>query len=32
LARFFFFDAERSQGINLGQQDSVEGVSRILGL
>jgi len=32
LARFFFFDAERSQGINLGQQDIVEGVSRILGL
>ncbi|MBI2058415.1 MAG: AAA family ATPase [Nitrospirae bacterium] len=32
LARFFFFDAERSQAINLGQQDIVEGVSRILGL
>jgi len=32
LARFFFFDAERSQGINLGQHDIVEGVSRILGL
>ena len=32
LARFFFFDAERSQTINLGQQDIVEGVSRILGL
>jgi DNA sulfur modification protein DndD len=32
LARFFFFDAERSQGINLGQQDIVESVSRILGL
>jgi len=32
LARFFFFDAERSQSINLGQQDIVEGVSRILGL
>ncbi|GAB6272400.1 MAG: DNA sulfur modification protein DndD [Smithella sp.] len=32
LARFFFFDAERSQGINLGQQDIIEGVSRILGL
>ncbi len=31
LARFFFFDAERSQGINLSQQDIVEGVSRILG-
>ncbi len=32
LARFFFFDAERSQTINLGQQDIVDGVSRILGL
>ncbi len=32
LARFFFFDAERGQSINLGQQDIVEGVSRILGL
>jgi DNA sulfur modification protein DndD len=32
LARFFFFDAERSQGINLGQQAIVEGVSKILGL
>ncbi|MGH9327535.1 MAG: AAA family ATPase [Terriglobia bacterium] len=32
LARFFFFDAERSQSVNLGQQDIVEGVSRILGL
>jgi DNA sulfur modification protein DndD len=32
LARFFFFDAERSQSINLGQQDIVEGISRILGL
>lgn len=32
LARFFFFDAERSQSFNLGQQDIVEGVSRILGL
>jgi DNA sulfur modification protein DndD len=32
LARFFFFDAERSQSINLGHQDIVEGVSRILGL
>ncbi len=31
LARFFFFDAERSQSINLNQQDIVEGVSRILG-
>lgn len=32
LARFFFFDAERSQSISLGQQDIVEGISRILGL
>lgn len=32
LARFFFFDAERSQSINLGQQDIVEGISRVLGL
>lgn len=32
LARFFFFDAERSQSIDLGQRDIVEGVSRILGL
>jgi len=32
LARFFFFDAERSQNISLGQQDIIEGVSRILGL
>lgn len=32
LARFFFFDAERSQSLHLGQQDIVEGISRILGL
>lgn len=32
LARFFFFDAERSQSINLGHHDIVEGVTRILGL
>jgi len=32
LARFFFFDAERSQSVNLGQQDIVDGISRILGL
>ncbi len=32
LARFFFFDAERSQSINLEEKDIVEGVSRILGL
>lgn len=32
LARFFFFDAERSQSINLGDRDIVAGVTRILGL
>jgi len=32
LARFFFFDAERSQGVHLGDKDIIEGVSRILGL
>jgi len=32
LARFFFFDAERSQGVHLGDKDIVDGVSRILGL
>lgn len=32
LARFFFFDAERGQNFNLGQQEIVEGISRILGL
>ncbi|HEY0076309.1 MAG TPA: AAA family ATPase [Abditibacteriaceae bacterium] len=32
LARFFFFDAERSQSLNLGEEDIVDGVSRILGL
>ncbi|MCY3729543.1 MAG: AAA family ATPase [Nitrospira sp.] len=32
LARFFFFDAERSQSINLEHQDIVEGITRILGL
>ena len=32
LARFFFFDAERGQDSNLGQQEIVEGISRILGL
>ncbi len=31
LARFFFFDAERSQGMNLSQQDVIEGISRVLG-
>lgn len=32
LARFFFFDAERGQNFSLGQQDIVEGITRILGL
>jgi DNA sulfur modification protein DndD len=32
LARFFFFDAERSQGVHLGDKDIVDGISRILGL
>jgi len=32
LARFFFFDAERGQSINLEHKDIIEGVSRILGL
>jgi DNA sulfur modification protein DndD len=32
LARFFFFDAERGQNFSLGQQEIVEGISRILGL
>ena len=32
LARFFFFDAERGQNFNLGQEEIVEGISRILGL
>ena len=32
LARFFFFDAERGQNFSLGQQDIIEGISRILGL
>ncbi len=32
LARFFFFDAERGQNFSLGEQDIVEGISRILGL
>lgn len=32
LARFFFFDAEKSQSVNLGESEIVEGVSRILGL
>ncbi len=32
LARFFFFDAERSQSVQLGEKDIVDGVSKILGL
>ena len=31
LARFFFFDAERSQSINLNNIDMIEGISRVLG-
>jgi DNA sulfur modification protein DndD len=32
LARFFFFDAERGQNFGFGQEEIVEGISRILGL
>lgn len=32
LARFFFFDAEREQRLNLSEKDIIEGISRILGL
>jgi DNA sulfur modification protein DndD len=32
LARFFFFDAEKSQNLQLGDDDIVKGISRILGL
>jgi DNA sulfur modification protein DndD len=32
LARFFFFDAEKSQNFQLGEEDIVKGISRILGL
>lgn len=32
LARFFFFDAEKSQNVQLGESDIVKGISRILGL
>lgn len=32
LARFFFFDAERGQSINLTEKDIVEGINRVLGL
>lgn len=32
LARFFFFDTERSQNFDLGEKEIVEGTTRILGL
>ncbi|TLD70490.1 hypothetical protein FEM03_12250 [Phragmitibacter flavus] len=32
LARFFFFDAEKSQNVQLGEKDIVKGISQILGL
>jgi DNA sulfur modification protein DndD len=32
LARFFFFDAERGQSVQLSNADITEGISRILGL
>lgn len=32
LASFFFFDAERSQNVDLSQRDIVDGISRVLGL
>lgn len=32
LAKFFFFDAEKGQALQLGDEDIVKGVSRILGL
>ncbi len=32
LARFFFFDAERSQSLHLRDRDIIDGISRILGL
>ncbi len=32
LARFFFFDAERSQSLQLNEREIIEGISRILGL
>ena len=32
LARFFFFDAERSQGLNLAEKEIIQGVNRVLGL
>ena len=32
LAKFFFFDAEKGQNLQLGDEDIVKGISRILGL
>lgn len=32
LVRFFFFDAERSQSVQLNERDITEGISRVLGL
>lgn len=32
LARFFFFDAERGQSIQLSEREITEGISRVLGL
>lgn len=32
LARFFFFDAERGQSIQLGEREITEGITRVLGL
>ncbi len=32
LTRFFFFDAERSQNIQLNEREIIEGISRVLGL
>ena len=32
LARFFFFDAERGQNIQLGEREITEGITRVLGL
>jgi DNA sulfur modification protein DndD len=32
LARFFFFDAERGQSVQLGEREITEGISRVLGL
>lgn len=32
LARFFFFDAERGQSIQLGEREITDGITRVLGL